>query len=144
LGQPEYQCNAFVDLNRVTFHASGSEDQVGDFLSRVTTTLCRLPVARLDTERRVLRSEEASRDYGSLASHLSLRYGARVYGLGDYPQFGIRRITANEVLDWSARYFTGANAAIWLTGPPPKSLSMNLPPGEARTQPEFESLQLHL
>src|SRR5258708_13380915 len=85
LGQPEYQCNAFVDLNRVTFHASGSEDQVGDFLSRVTTTLCRLPIVRLDAERRVLRSEEASRDYGSLALHLSLRYAPRSSGLEAYP-----------------------------------------------------------
>jgi hypothetical protein len=144
LGQPEYQCNAFVDLNRVTFYASGSEDQVGEFVSRLTTTLCRLPIARLDTERRVLRSEEASRDYGSLASHLSLRYGVRGYGLGDYPQFGIRRITANELLDWAARYFTRENAAIWLTGPPPNPLSVSLPPGQARTQPEFEALQLHL
>ena len=144
LGQTEYQCNAFVDLNRVTFHASGSEDQALDFLRQLTATLRRLPVARLDAERRVLRSEEASHEYGSLASHLSLRYGARGYGLGNYPQFGIRRISANELLDWAARYFTKENAAIWLTGAPPKSLSVNLPPGEARTQPEFEALQLHL
>ena len=49
-------------------------------------------------------------------------------------------MAAEDVLEWSAERFTRGNAAIWLTGPEPGALELELPNGEARLPPAASTI----
>lgn len=130
LAHQTYSYNGFVDEVRTTFYAQGSSDQLVEYAQHVTAALSNLPVERISAERRVLQSEQQSQPPGSWASHMSLRYGARGYGLADYPQFGLRWLAADQVNLWSRDRFNKANAAAWISGRPPEAMRFSLPEGK--------------
>jgi predicted Zn-dependent peptidase len=91
-GKRLYDYNGFVDHLRTGFYASGDPRQVVEFLLQVSQHLVSLPFDRLEQERRVLITED---DQAPLGTVLADRFGAQGFGLvDDYPQWGLRAITA--------------------------------------------------
>jgi predicted Zn-dependent peptidase len=136
------QFGGFVDPTRTVFHVSGTSEEVETFLQRVSAALSELPLERVELEKRVLRMEARSSGGSSAQTLMGLRFGAAGYGLVDYDELGLRRVDAQEVADWAHERFTSANAAVWLSGPPPSSLELRLPPGHRIPTPEPASLPL--
>ena len=134
VGQPRFDCNAFVDGNRTSFHATGTDDEVAGFLSTVTTAIDELPVERLDREIAVLKREGA-RDDSIVAAHRHVRYGMWGHGLVGEPEFGLGLLSPERIQAWANAMFCTENATLWLTGKPPAGLRLKLPSGVRRTAP---------
>ena len=132
LAHQDYPYNGEVGERETTFYAEGTAEQLVEFAARVTRALSSLPLERIEAERRVLQTEEMVRPTESWASHMSLRFGAARHGQVDYPQYGLRWLSAGEVSAWAADHFTARNAVAMLTGPPPDNLRFHLPRGERR------------
>lgn len=133
-----FECNAVVEEARTTFWAHGSEDEVSSFLSETCARLSSLPLERLEAERGILRTEEEASGPSAFWVLVVEYFGARGYGLGAYPQYGIPNARPEDVTAWATRYFTSGNAALWLTGPPPPGLRLDLPDGERIAAPRPE------
>ncbi|MDQ1402890.1 MAG: zinc protease [Actinomycetota bacterium] len=144
LMERDHEKNGFVDEQRTVFWASGSEDEVASFLLDVATTIAHLPEARVETERRIL-SVEASRRGPSLAgSMLSWRYGPTGVGLLGYDELGLRWLDAAHVQYWADQNFTRQNAALWLSGPPPRGLQLPLRDGARLSWPKSKDADVPL
>jgi hypothetical protein len=136
LGERLHPNNAFVDSTTTTFHATGTPSEVAAFLTDVCRALGQLAADRLETERRVLRSEAADRS-GSLIGQLLLwRFGLRGFGLADSREWALENVTIDDVRSWSARYFTAANSVAWFSSAPPDGLRIELPPGAPLAAPD--------
>jgi predicted Zn-dependent peptidase len=123
--------NGAVSVIATRFYATGRPEDVVDFFAQVSRRLADPPVERLADELRVLQVE-ASRDTRSqMGLDAGVRFGPRGVGLIDWPEHGLRRLTADEVVDWAHRWFTPQNAALWLSGPIPEGLDLSALP-EAR------------
>ena len=134
--QARFAFNGYVDAVTTVFTVQAGEEDVVDFLNGVCTNLHSLPVDRLDVERSILRSEASQHmPTGPVASMLRWRYGARTFGLTCYEEFGLHHLGPDAVTAWAGRNFTRGNAALWLSGSPPSSLSLDLPAGERRATP---------
>ena len=130
LGRRDHEMNAIVELLYTAFFASGSQEQVDRFLQDICAGLTSLPIDRLEQERQVLLVENARRgswDQGLL----STRFGSKGPGLLDFPDFGLRRIEAEEVQAWTRQNFVAGNAAIFMSGTP-RELDLALPEGPGR------------
>lgn len=57
------------------------------------------------------------------------------YGLVSYPEWGLSRLTADDVRRWIATWFTRDNAVLWVAGELPGGLRLPLPPGARRAVP---------
>lgn len=136
IGQPDYACNAFVEDSRTVFHASGSHQEVLGYLGTVLETLRALPAARLEKERAILRSERDRQVPGVGDALRIVRYGAEGYGLRGQPELALDWLAIEEVQAWADEWFTSGSAAIWLSGPPPAELRLDLPAGPLRPAPE--------
>ena len=132
--------NARVEPLRTRFVAKGESDDIVAFLRQVTSNLASLPADRLAHEMRVLRTEAANRDHGSVKWKWIYRFGAQGLGLVDYEEFGLRWLGPDAVLDWASRWFTAGNAVLWLSKPIPDGLVLNLPAGAAGELPEAKPL----
>jgi predicted Zn-dependent peptidase len=132
-----HEHNASVDLVLTEFTATGRPEQIVEFVGAVCRALTSLPVDRLAQEAGVLAAENGFAVHPTGAALLTRRYGARDVGLESYAGPGVGRLKAETVLAYAARFFTTANAALWLSGPPPEGLRLPLPPGEPihRTEP---------
>ncbi len=138
---PAFESNGFVDLERSCFYAMGERDDVLEWLRRCAGTLADLPLGRLATERRILRTEAASRDgAGIQARLLDLRFGGQGYGLANYRELGLRWLGEDDAAEWARSRFNRANAAMWMTGEPPASLDLGLPDGTRHPPPPVEPL----
>jgi predicted Zn-dependent peptidase len=131
-----FPAGGMVDATSTAFFASGTADEVGDFLSSVARALTQLPLERLELEKQVLLTEAASWASGMQANLMSYRFGAAGHGLVGYRELGLRRVTAEEVDAWAQQYFTHDNAAVWFTGPVPDGFSLGLPTGQRRLPPD--------
>jgi hypothetical protein len=129
------QQGGFVDHLRTVFFASGSDSELTEFLAEVSAALSALPFERVELEKQVLLTEAASAGGGSLQGLMGLRFGAAGFGLVDYHELGLRRADAEEVACWSRERFVAENAAVWLTGPPPASLDLQLAGGSRSRLP---------
>jgi zinc protease len=130
--------NGSVDVSHTRFFIEGEPDEVAEFLAGVCHALMRPNLDRLPDELRVLQVEAARQDEGQLGADLVFRFGARGPGLLGFPQYGLRRITTDEVAAWAATRFTRASAALCLTGPPPAGLRLSLGEGPAPPPPPLE------
>jgi zinc protease len=124
-----YSLNGFVEMWRTGFVASGTNAEIRDYLSAVTSALRALPLDRLETERNVLLTESASRQPGMYEAMSSMRYGAIGPGTTMFPEYGLHHLDGNQLSDWASRYFTKGNAAIWIHGPRPAEIELPLPTG---------------
>ncbi|MEV5530337.1 M16 family metallopeptidase [Streptomyces prunicolor] len=112
------------------FHATGDEDEVVAHLNSVCAALRDLPLARLDTEREILRTEAASGKNGANSQLPLWRYGAQGYGLSSYNELGTWSVTPDQVGDWARTRFTRENAVLWITSESvPDGLDLTLPTG---------------
>jgi len=144
LDRTSYDFNGAVEATRTTFHCEGTPDQVAGFLGGVTAALRSLPTERLNAEKAVLGVESRTRA-ASIADVLRVwRFGARRHGMGIYPEFGLEWLPPEAVEDWARQRFTAENAAIWMTCPPPETLSLDLYPDPVAPPPtiDFEPLPL--
>jgi predicted Zn-dependent peptidase len=129
--------NGQVDAVTTTFLRRGSPKEIAEFFRAVCANLRDLPTQRLDRERQVLRTEAGNRRAGMTDLLFSERYGADTYGLSAYPEYGISAVQSADLTEWSGRYFTRGNAALWIAGgPPPDGLALDLPDGPAVPAPQ--------
>lgn len=136
VGRPGDHSNGSVDQTVTTFHVTGDTDTVTGFLDAVTRQLTDVPLHRLEAERGVIEAEQAGRRSTTAQSLHTWRYGARTYGLAGQYQYGVSRVAPEELLAWSRRFVTRGNAALWLSGPPPAGLRLNLPDGGFQAPPD--------
>ena len=136
VARPGDHANAFVDQSMTMFHVNGSVEQVVDFFDKVTRQLAAPPLDRLADELGILRTEEANQKGAVEQALLAWRYGAQGYGLPAQDALGLHRLDGPAVLAWSARFATRANAALWLSGPPPAGLRLSLPDGRFQPPPD--------
>jgi zinc protease len=85
----DYHHNGSTGATITHFHMSGSESDVVDFLAGVCASLTDLPIARLEIEKEILRTEEHNRPSGANHSMPLWRYGSVGYGLLSYPEWGL-------------------------------------------------------
>jgi zinc protease len=140
IGVADHHYNGATGTEFTYFHTRGTETDVVTFLNSVCAALRDLPMQRLAAEKEILRTEESSR--GDAASDvLALwRHGATGYGVATYPEWGLTGITADDLRDWTARYFNRHNAALWIAGRAvPDGLHLGLPDGERRPVPAASS-----
>jgi zinc protease len=133
---PDYY-QAFVDGLQTGFIATGKEQDVSGYLSRICAELTCVPGDRLEKEKQVLAAEFSSRPVGYQDSLLNWRYGATGYGLLGAPELGLLNITLEQLREYSNQRFTSDNAILWFTGPIPKGLHLDLPRGEKHEIPEL-------
>lgn len=135
---PHEQSNGMTSYCWTHFVVAGDEAEVATRLSAAAAALTRLPLHRLEHEKRVLLTEGASRPGDPLSIY---RYGAAGFGLVAYPELGLHRVTADEVADWARTNFTRQNAILWVAGDRiPTGLRLDLPDGRPRPFPRAVSL----
>ncbi|MDP8943744.1 MAG: hypothetical protein M3N16_06470, partial [Actinomycetota bacterium] len=119
--------NGFVDLLRTVFFAQGTQDEVSAFLRDIARAIAEPRLDRLDTERRVLRTEAAGDPGDFTARQLFLRYGYAGFGASFVRELGLGWIGPHEVERWRGERFTAGNAAVWAHGPRPPEAPLELP-----------------
>jgi zinc protease len=127
-----YQFNAQVTGLYTTFIMESAEPgDVADYVAVVCQGLAADHSEGLQQEKRVLRTEAASRGGGgALGACLVERYGAAGPGLYGYSELGLHRLDWAEIDAWRRRWFTAGNAVLWISGPVPPGLRIDLPAGE--------------
>ena len=135
---PGLDWNGWVGLTSTGFWASGDERDVTRFLTDVVERLQQLPLERLETEKGILRAEEASTGRGVVQVLAGMRFGAVGIGLLDWLELGLRRLDSDSVSAWANERFTTGNAAMWFSGPPPANLRLTLPSGPRLPPPRFD------
>jgi zinc protease len=128
-----YSFNASVNGRFTIFYMeSGDAAHIGDFVASVCRGLTSYQGAVLDRERRILRTEAASRGgAGGLGNSLAERYGATGPGLANYQEFGLYHLGWTDVETWRRQWFTSGNAVLWIAGSPPDGLRLSLSRGTA-------------
>jgi predicted Zn-dependent peptidase len=135
-GLTDYHYNGGTATTATHFHMQGSEEDVVAFLTGVCDSLNDLPAERLETEKAVLRTEWSSRTPAVNEPLPLWRYGARDFGLISYPEWGVSRLTADEMRWWAQTWFTRENAVLWIAGNGvPAGLRLRLPSGVRRPVP---------
>ena len=127
----ERHANGMTDDLFTHFVVHGSAEHVVDYLNGVCRALGDLPLHRIETEKEILRTEEAGRQSGPDTNTAVYRYGLATYGLVSAAEEGLPRLTADMITAWARERFTTQNAALWITAPElPGGLDLRLPPGE--------------
>jgi hypothetical protein len=121
--------NGSVAESQTEFTCEGEPEEVARFVRDVTTALSDLPVERLEAEKRVLATEARYWEDTAEKHLLSVRFGARTYGLSRYRQFGLLTLTERDVLAWARDRFTRGNVVAWVAGEVPSELAFRLPDG---------------
>jgi hypothetical protein len=135
LGPRNHPTNGFVDNIRTVFHATGTEDELVSFLHGIIAALADLPLDRLTDESRILRTE-ALRRSPSLWEQLAwYRYGSLGPGTLGMEEYGLNGLPSAAVAGWSRDWFNRGNAALWIAGPVPAGLRLELPDGPRRPIP---------
>ncbi len=122
------------------FFTMGSSEEISTFFRIVCKNLRSLPGDRLDSEKKILAAEAATRSQDIQKSLLLVRYGVRGYGLTGMSEFGIKNAEISQLNEWSEQRFTGRNAVLWLAGPLPTDLRLELPSGEKQPLPLLEPI----
>jgi hypothetical protein len=140
LGVQDYDHNGFVDGQQTVFTSIGRPDEVKTFLEEVVRGLTNPPLDRLLLERRILREERNQRGPSIGAALRWYRFGyagqGRALGPGD-DELALDWLGPGPVADWIQRWFTRQNAILWLTGPVPEGLRLELPDGEPSPTPDI-------
>lgn len=126
-----YKFNAEVSGRFTSFFVESADPRdISDFFGTVCAGLTADREAGLEKEKRILRTEAASRGgSGALGACLSMRYGARGPGLLGYDEIGLHRLSWPEIEAWRRRWFVTGNAVLWIAGTIPGELRLELLPG---------------
>lgn len=141
ISDPSQHNNGFVSGAITGFVTIGHPEEVSGLLQKICAVIQMLPGDRLESEKQVLEAESATRRYDFRSNLMTWRYGAAGYGLIGMPEFGLRSATLEQLRSYSAQKFTRENAILWLSGPPPADLHLNLPNGIKRPIPAPASIQ---
>jgi hypothetical protein len=125
-GQVDHAVNGSVGPSLTQFTASGGIDDVSRLLGSLHTHLSCMPIDRLDLERGILRTEAAGRGAGIAEELLFWQFGARGFGLLIHREFGLEWLGPDELGAWSERWFVAENAALWVAGPDPSKVRIDL------------------
>jgi len=132
----ESRSNGATGLLHTHFHVEGTEAEVVGFLNGVCAALRALPLERLPAEKEILRTEARGNLSGPGRELPLWRYGAQGHGLVSYPEWGLHRLTAEQVAAWAATRFTRRAAALWIASDRvPDGLVLDLPDGPAPPPP---------
>jgi hypothetical protein len=130
--------SAVVSDNSLTVYASGSADEVGQFLSDFTKVVARLgDVTEQDLkfEKRIIRIEQANNFDEPSAGLLTYRYGLHGVGLSNFGAPSANGLTRQEVMDWAAAWLRAGNSSVAFSQILPATLDLQLPRGPvARTK----------
>jgi zinc protease len=132
--------NARVEDLFAVFWATGNERRALRFLEQTAELIRKPPLDRLETERKILQAEAAGRGQHAVNGAAAVRYGAMAHGLVGFDEYGLNGVEAADVSRWIEANFTRQNAVLWLTGPPPRELALELPEGTRKKPPEPEAL----
>jgi zinc protease len=139
-GLTDYHSNGATGMLETHFYVQGSDDDIVAFLTGVCDSLFELPLDRLETEKAILRTEEAGRGRGANNELPLWRYGAQGYGLISYPEWGLDQLHPEDVRQWTQTWFTRENAALWIAGDHvPADLRLRLRSGARRALPRPSS-----
>jgi hypothetical protein len=138
------QVNGRVEAETTSFIVGGSPEDVSTAVTRVVASLRALPMERLEAERRVLLTEEASQGWSLPSLLLFKRYGARGLGMNWFSQFGLRHIDADEIQAWADARFNRSNAALVVVGPQAGTWSLPLPDGRRWAPPQSVAVDREL
>ncbi|GIF76857.1 insulinase family protein [Asanoa siamensis] len=139
-GLSDYHYNGATGSVVTHFHMQGSPDDIARYLNGVCAALANLPMARLEMEKGILRTEAAGRKRGVNDSLPLWRYGAQGYGLVSYEEMGLPRLTPDDLRRWAATWFTRQNAVLWIASDRvPAGLRLHLPEGVRRPVPRPSS-----
>ena len=128
--------NGTTSENWTHFHATGSAGDLVTYLNDVCAALRNLPIARMEVEKQILRTESAGRTFGAIDRQRLERYGASGPGLAAFEGFGLSAVTEADLQDWARERFTGDNAVVWITtATVPEGLDLRLPRGERQSVP---------
>jgi zinc protease len=141
VNDPVQRNDGFVGGVMTGFVTIGQAQEVSSFLASVCEALTSLPGNRIEGEKKILEAENAARPYDFRSNLLIWRYGATGYGMLGMPQLGLRRATIEELNNFSAQRFTKENAVLWLSGPPPTDLRLNLLHGIKQPIPTLVPIQ---
>jgi zinc protease len=133
--------NGSVCGTNTGFFTMGRPDDVCAFLLNVCKSLKSLPADRLEAEKKILLTEAASKHNNVVQNLLVWRFGAAGYGLIGLAELGTRCATIEQLAEWKDQRFTSGNAVLWLTGPLPAGLRLDLPPGVKQPLPGLTSIQ---
>ncbi|TDC28810.1 insulinase family protein [Micromonospora sp. 15K316] len=140
LGLGDHHVNGETSALFTTFHTQAGEDDIARFLTAVCENLHDPPVARIEVEKQILRTEWNSRGVSVDAAVPLWRHGARDHGLSGYPELGLPAITEADLRRWAAHWFTRENAVLWIAGDRlPDGLRLPLPHGARRPVPKISS-----
>lgn len=147
-GKPraDYHFNASVSGCYTSFHMETADlGDIRDFVDTVCRGLAADHATVIDRERLVLRTEAASRGgAGALGVCLGERYGATGPGISNYPEFGLRNVSWQDIAAWRRSWFTADNAVLCIGGAVPGGLRVDLPPGMPPAAPALRPLPLTL
>ena len=132
LSHASCQFNGATEDSFTSFYATGTPEEVTDFLTRVATALASLPLERMDMEKQVIKTEDASRGASFIAEMLQRRFGPAGHGLLACEEFGMRSLPPQAVAVWAAENFSRQNAVLAITSPPPAGLRLPLVDGVGR------------
>jgi zinc protease len=122
------------------FTASGTGEEVAEFLSSVAAALREPPTHLLGTVREVLESEDVATDRSARRS-AAVRHGAQGHGLESYPELGLPGLGEVDVATWAQVAFTRGNAVLWVVGRHlPRGLDLELPDGTLVEAPPLPSV----
>jgi zinc protease len=141
-----YSFNASVDGRYTSFYmASGDPSHVREFVVDVCSGLSGDQSRVIEHERKILRAEASTRGgAGPLAMCLSERYGTTGPGLTNYQEFGLNQLSWEWVRQWRSHWFTRQNAVLWIAGPWPDDLRVELPAGTPPVPTQLRPLDLGL
>lgn len=132
MGRQAFSYNGLVDSLRTTFVATGTEAEIAQFIGAVSAGLKNLPLDRLEHERKILLTEAERQVSGPLDWALAMRYGPRGPGLASQEEYGLHRVSAEDIAEWAARHFCAENVLLWMSGAPSDTLTLDLPSGGQR------------
>lgn len=139
-GVTDLHYNGQTDDTFTQFIVQGTEAEIVDYLNGVCRSLRELPMARLETEKQILRTESDTRGGSNLTAMSIYRYGAQGYGLVAYDEIGLTNVTPDSAASWVERWFTRQNAVLWITADQvPDGLDLRLPDGVRRPMPVVTS-----
>jgi zinc protease len=138
LGATPYSWNGEISPVSTLFWAQGGPDQIVEFFEFVVRGLNELPIERLADELRVLEIESERRGISRVGFDLSKRYGPHGPGLLGWPEYGLRCLDAETIVEWARTKFTASNAVLWLSGPIPERLQLrDLPMSDPVERPQL-------
>jgi hypothetical protein len=129
LPKSHLDCNAMVDVETTTFHATGRPAAVAAFLTGVCESISRLPLDRMDQEVGVLQAEDCAGSHPTAAALWAARFGLAGPGLALVGAGMPDRLTEAVVLAHARRWFVRGNAVLIWHGPRPDDLRLPLPEG---------------